>query len=156
MKSNYSIAQEILGQLEVATETLVDTMEIEPLVVTCCMSCMASCSCSIEALECWQLIGSFCQLHGLVASKKFMMRCAEQGKWLPMICHAQQLHLPPDEVSVVCVCVCVCLCVRVCVCACARLHVRVCACVCLCVSVCLCVCVYACLCVCACIEYVLL
>ena len=56
-------------------------------------------SCSIEALECWQLIGSFCQLHGLVASKSFMITCAEQGKWLPMICHAQQLHLPPDEVT---------------------------------------------------------
>ena len=55
-------------------------------------------SCSIEALEYWQLIGSFCQLHGLVASKRFLITCAEQGKWLPMICHAQQLHLTPDEV----------------------------------------------------------
>lgn len=55
-------------------------------------------SCSVETLECWQLIGSFCQLHGLVASKRFLITCAEQGKWLPMLCHAQQLHLPPDEV----------------------------------------------------------
>lgn len=55
-------------------------------------------SCSVEALECWQLIGSFCRLHGLIASRSFLIRCAEQSKWLPMICHAQQLHLPPDEV----------------------------------------------------------
>ena len=43
MKSNSSIAQQILGQLEVATATLVDTMEIESLVIMCCMSCMVSC-----------------------------------------------------------------------------------------------------------------
>ena len=55
-------------------------------------------SCSIEALEYWQLIGSFCQLHGLAASKKFLIKCAELGKWLTMVCHAQQLHLSPDEV----------------------------------------------------------
>ena len=99
MKSNPSIAQQILAQLEVATATLVDTMEIEMLVKTCCMICMASLySCSIEALECWQLIGSFCKIHGLVGSKRFLITCAEQGKWLPMMCHAQQLCLSPDEV----------------------------------------------------------
>lgn len=100
MRSNSSCAQQILAQLEVATATLVDTIEIELLVKTYyCIGCMVSLHrCSIEALECWQLIGSFCQLHGLVASKRFLITCAEQGKWLPMLCHAQQLHLPPDEV----------------------------------------------------------
>ena len=42
MKSNPSIAQQILTQLEVATTTLVDAMDIEPLVTICHMTCMPS------------------------------------------------------------------------------------------------------------------
>ena len=42
LKSNPSSAHLILAQLEVATATLVDTVDIEPLVTIHCMNCMAS------------------------------------------------------------------------------------------------------------------
>lgn len=44
MRSNPSYAQQVLTQLEVATAALVDAMEIELLVVSYCMRCMASCT----------------------------------------------------------------------------------------------------------------
>ena len=69
--------------------------------------------CGLEAEDCWVLVQTFCYCHRLPPSVAFLTTCAQEGQWLPLLCHAQLYSIPPQNV-----CVCVCACVCVCVCAC--------------------------------------
>ena len=71
--------------------------------------------CGLEAEDCWVLVQTFCYCHRLPPSVAFLTTCAQEGQWLPLLCHAQLYSIPPQNV---CVCVCVCMRVRVCMCVC--------------------------------------
>lgn len=58
-------------------------------------------SCGIEAEECWQLVQSFSLCHQLPPSVAFITVCADQGQWLPLLCHAQLHNITARKVIIV-------------------------------------------------------
>ena len=79
--------------------------------------------CGLEAEDCWVLVQTFFYCHRLPPSVAFLTTCAQEGQWLPLLCHAQLYSIPPQNV---CVCVCVCVCVRACVHVCMRACAYIC------------------------------
>ena len=54
--------------------------------------------CCLESEEQWSLVQEFCACHSLQPSTSFLCVCAQEGKWLPLLCHAQLYDIPPQKV----------------------------------------------------------
>ena len=60
------------------------------------------CRCSKKAEGEWLLVQAFCYCHELAPSSAFLKECAEQGQWLPLLCHAQLYSISLQEVTLAC------------------------------------------------------
>jgi spatacsin len=78
------VASGLLQQLETATHSLISSSSID--------------RCCLEAEEQWSLVQAFCSCHSLPPSAAFLTVCAEDGQWLPLLCHAQLHQVPPQKV----------------------------------------------------------
>ena len=55
--------------------------------------------CSVDAEEGWSLVQSFCSAHQIPPSSSFLIVCARESQWLPLLCHAQLYAITPSKVG---------------------------------------------------------